>query len=200
LSRIASRNNTKTADNLSNSFALFTFFSVLTPCTRWCNFFFKGHTAYYIHPVTTAVEARSARKRALDRKRAEACDTPATLNRCGHFDERYVAALKGTCLITFSFCFSYFSSIELSRDRISSNPWQLRIETTLIMAFQTCSAVIVMLCFGTARGSVVHVEVKTLYTIVVARMARFLYLRTDHVLSRWHRWLALAAVHHASDS
>jgi hypothetical protein len=75
------------------------------------DFFLKGDTVCYIHPVSTAAEARSARKRALDRKRAEACDTPATLNRCGHFDKKYVASLKGTCrLFTFvrSFCLSYF--------------------------------------------------------------------------------------------
>jgi hypothetical protein len=36
-----------------------------------------------------------------------------------------------------------------------------------IMALQTCSAVIVALCFGIAKGLVVHVEVATLYTIGV---------------------------------
>jgi hypothetical protein len=76
----------------------------LLPCSCFpvltcCKFFYteKADTACYIHPVTTAAEARSARKRALDRKRAEPCQTPPALDRCGHFDEEYVAALKGTC-------------------------------------------------------------------------------------------------------
>jgi hypothetical protein len=111
LPQTATKNNTKTAHNLSNPFALLIVsgFDLLYTLVEF--FFKKGDTACYIHLVSTAAEARSARKRALDRKRAEACDRPATLNRCGHFDEKYAASLKGTCrLFTFvrSFSFSYF--------------------------------------------------------------------------------------------
>jgi hypothetical protein len=56
----------------------------------------KGDTASYVHPVSTAA-ARAARKRALDRRRYHEPDQSTVNNRCGHFDDSYVAALKGMC-------------------------------------------------------------------------------------------------------
>jgi hypothetical protein len=57
----------------------------------------KGDTASYVHPVSTAAEARAAHRRALDWRCHHEPDQSTVKNRCGHFDDNYVAALKGMC-------------------------------------------------------------------------------------------------------
>jgi hypothetical protein len=56
-----------------------------------------------------------------------------------------------------------------------------------------------VLLFGPVRGLVVYVDVETSYTIGVVGTARFPYLHTDRILSRWHHQLTLVAAHHARD-
>jgi hypothetical protein len=82
------------AYSITNSVALFAFrFELLYVCIPTK----KGDTACYVHPVSTAAEAQSTHKRELDRKRSEEYGRSTVTNRRGHFDEKFVAALKGTC-------------------------------------------------------------------------------------------------------